>query len=104
MTTSPEAFLAAEAEIAYAVMAHVTDYDVWHESESPVTVEMVVRTLHHNTKIAQAAIAEMAQTMGEWQGDFAAHHTLQDALITSPEHIDAMVRSQLALLVDDYLP
>src|SRR5690606_19715188 len=38
MTTSPEAFLAAEAEIAYAVMAHVTDYDVWHESEQPVTV------------------------------------------------------------------
>jgi 5'-methylthioadenosine phosphorylase len=104
MTTSPEAFLAAEAEIAYAVMAHVTDYDVWHESESPVTVEMVVRTLHHNTKIAQAAIAEMAKTMREWQGDFAAHHTLQDALITSPEHIDAMVRSELALLVDNYLP
>jgi 5'-methylthioadenosine phosphorylase len=38
MTTSPEAFLAREAEMCYAVMAHVTDYDVWHISEEPVTV------------------------------------------------------------------
>ena len=46
MTTSPEAFLAREAEICYAVMAHVTDYDVWRVSEAPVTVDMVIRTLN----------------------------------------------------------
>jgi hypothetical protein len=45
MTTTPEAQLAREAEMSYAVMAHVTDYDVWHESETPVTVEMVIQTL-----------------------------------------------------------
>lgn len=103
MTTSPEAFLAAEAEMAYAVMAHVTDYDVWHHSESPVTVEMVLRTLQRNTETAQAAIAHLARTYDDWQGDFAAHHTLRDALITAPEQIDAQMRLRLAPLVSKYL-
>ncbi len=49
MTAAPEAFLAREAEMCYAVMAHVTDYDVWHVNEMPVTVEMVVQTLNKNT-------------------------------------------------------
>lgn len=104
MTTSPEAFLAAEAEMAYAVMAHVTDYDVWHESESPVTVEMVIRTLERNTATAQAAIAEMARTMASWEGEFPVHHALHDALITSPDHVDAATRARLAPLVGHYLP
>jgi 5'-methylthioadenosine phosphorylase len=56
MTTSPEAFLAREAEMCYAVMAHVTDYDVWHISEQSVSVEMVIEILHRNTQIAQQAI------------------------------------------------
>ena len=46
MTASPEVFLAREAEICYATMAHVTDYDCWHISEEPVTVEMVINTSH----------------------------------------------------------
>ena len=103
MTTSPEAFLAAEAEMAYAVMAHVTDYDVWHESESPVTVEMVVRTLQGKPAVAQAAIGELARTMDRWEGRFAAHDALRDALITSPDYIDAGTRARLAPLVDRYL-
>ncbi|MFN8457598.1 MAG: S-methyl-5'-thioadenosine phosphorylase [Anaerolineae bacterium] len=56
MTTIPEAFLAAEAEIAYATMAHVTDYDVWHESEEPVTVEAVIANLNANVELAKQAI------------------------------------------------
>jgi 5'-methylthioadenosine phosphorylase len=59
MTAIPEAFLAREAEICYATMAHVTDYDVWHENESPVTVEMVIKILNQNTELAQKAIAVM---------------------------------------------
>jgi 5'-methylthioadenosine phosphorylase len=103
MTTSPEAFLAMEAEMAYAVMAHVTDYDVWHESESPVTVEMVVRTLERNTTLAQAAIGEMARTMASWEGNFAAHDALRDAVITSRDRVDAGTRARLAPLVERYL-
>ena len=61
MTASPEAFLAREAELCYAVMAHVTDYDVWHVSEAPVTVEMVIQTLNKNTEVAQQAIRNLAR-------------------------------------------
>ncbi|MFW5941189.1 MAG: S-methyl-5'-thioadenosine phosphorylase [Chloroflexota bacterium] len=103
MTTSPEAFLAAEAEIAYSVMAHVTDYDVWHESEEPVTVEAVVRTLQKNTTLAQNAVSRLVQNMASWEGDFRAHHGLRDAIITSADHIPAEAREQLAPLVDKYL-
>lgn len=103
MTTSPEAFLAAEAEIAYGVMAHVTDYDVWHESEAPVTVEMVVRTMQHNLQIAQKAIGHLVQTMAAWAGDFPAHHGLKNAVFTDPGRIPAQLKQDLAPLVGNYL-
>jgi 5'-methylthioadenosine phosphorylase len=103
MTTSPEAFLAAEAEIAYACMAHITDYDVWHEDEEPVTVEKVIRTLQKNTDLAQAAIRHLAATMDAWTGDFAAHHTLQYALITEKTAVSPERKAALAPLVGKYL-
>ncbi|MFQ5420201.1 MAG: S-methyl-5'-thioadenosine phosphorylase [Anaerolineae bacterium] len=103
MTTSPEAFLALEAEMAYACMAHVTDYDVWHEEEEPVTVEMVVQTLQRNTATAQQAIAHLVQTMDEWAGDFAAHHALANAILTRPDKVPEPVKVALAPLVGKYL-
>lgn len=103
MTTSPEAYLAAEAEIAYTVMAHVTDYDVWHETEEPVTVEMVIRTLLKNTKLAQDGISYLAAHMDEWAGDYPVHHGLRDALITDRSKIPAEVKEALAPLVGKYL-
>ena len=56
MTTVPEAQLAREAEMSYASIAHVTDYDVWHESEEAVTVEIVMKRLHENAGVAKQAI------------------------------------------------
>ena len=103
MTSCPEAFLAAEAEIAYASMAHVTDYDVWHESEEPVTVEVVIQTLNKNTEIAKKALAHMVETFDEWAGDYPVHHALEFALITDPTVIPAATREKLALLVDKYM-
>jgi 5'-methylthioadenosine phosphorylase len=103
MTTSPEAFLAAEAEIAYAVMAHVTDYDVWHETEDAVTVEMVIRTLTRNTRHAQEAIASLVASWDTWAGEFAAHTALRDALITDPGSIPQETRALLAPMVAKYL-
>jgi len=103
MTTSPEAFLAAEAEMAYGVMAHVTDYDVWHENEEPVSVEMVIRTLMANTILAQDALRHLVETMDSWQGDFPAHHALRDALITDRTKIPASMKAELAPLVGKYL-
>lgn len=103
MTTSPEAFLAAEAEMAYACMAHVTDYDCWHESEESVSVEMVIRTLMANATTAQAAIIRLVQDFDRWAGDFEAHHAIRDALITDHAHIDADTRQALWPIVGKYL-
>ncbi len=102
MTTSPEAFLAAEAEIAYGVMAHVTDYDVWHENEGPVSVELVIRTLQKNTTIAQRAISHLVQDYDQWAGEFTAHNNLKDALITNPKLIPEETKTKLALITAKY--
>jgi 5'-methylthioadenosine phosphorylase len=103
MTTSPEAYLAAEAEIAYACMAHITDYDVWHHEEEPVTVEMVIRTLMGNTELAQKSISHLVANMDSWAGNFSAHHALKDALITDRSKISAAKRAELDPLVCKYL-
>jgi len=102
MTTSPEAFLAAEAEMAYACMAHVTDYDCWHESEEHVTVEMVIRILKANTIIAQTSISQLVMDFDKWAGDFAAHNALQDALITNRAHLSASTVETLQPIIGKY--
>ena len=102
MTSAPEAFLAREAEMCYAVMAHVTDYDVWHIAEAPVSVEMVVRTLNANTRLAQAALAALVQSLPAGRG-CACGEALHDALITSRQHVAPELRRKLALLVERYL-
>lgn len=102
MTTSPEAFLAREAEICYAVMAHVTDYDVWHTSEAPVTVELVIQTLHQNTAIAQEAIRLLVRNIGPERGCDCSN-ALANALITRPDKVPAATREQLAPIVGKYL-
>ena len=103
MTTSPEAFLAREAEMCYAVMAHVTDYDVWHVSEQPVTVEMVIAVLNKNTEIAQEAIRNLVKGINPVR-ECDCGHALATALITNPEVIPAATRGKLNLLVKKYLP
>src|SRR5512145_1561352 len=102
MTASPEAFLAREAEICYATMAHVTDYDVWHVSEAPVTVEMVIQTLNKNTTIAQEAVRILAETLKP-ERDCDCGNALATALITRKDVIPAETRKKLGLLVDKYL-
>ena len=102
MTASPEAFLAREAEICYATMAHVTDYDVWHESEEPVTVEMVIQTLNKNTQKAQEAIHNLVRGLNT-QRNCKCGESLATALITDPKVIPAETRQKLDLLVGKYL-
>lgn len=101
MTASPEAFLAREAEMCYGVMAHVTDYDVWHVSESPVTVEMVIQTLNKNTDIAQDAIRTLVKGLKK-ERTCACNSALSMALITSPDIVPADTRKKLDLLVGKY--
>jgi 5'-methylthioadenosine phosphorylase len=102
MTTSPEAFLAREAEMCYGVMAHVTDYDVWHIAEEPVTVERVIRILRSNTALAQKAIANLVNQLPEEQS-CECSYALKDALITDPSRIPQETRERLSILVDRYL-
>jgi len=102
MTTSPEAFLAREAELCYAVMAHVTDYDVWHVSESPVTVEMVIQTLNKNTAIAQDAIRNLMRSLSDLR-DCECAQALSSALITRSDVIPPATRKKLGLLIRKYL-
>lgn len=103
MTTTPEAFLAREAEIAYATMAHVTDYDVWHTSEEPVTTEMVAQTFHKNLQVAQQAVAnavEALDTSAEWP----AHTALNGAIMTGSGNLSSEAIAKLGPLVSRLYP
>jgi 5'-methylthioadenosine phosphorylase len=102
MTACPEAFLAREAEMCYAAMAHVTDYDVWHVTEAPVSVEIVIETLNRNTTIAQAAVAKLVERL-----DPARHCECSDALagalITQRDKIPATALTRLKPLINKYI-
>ena len=102
MTASPEAFLAREAEICYATMAHVTDYDVWHVTEAPVTVEMVIQTLNKNTVLAQEAVRVLAGNL-KHERHCDCGYALASALITRKDVIPAETRQKLDLLIHKYL-
>lgn len=105
MTAAPEVFLAREAEICYATMAHVTDYDCWHVSEEPVTVEMVVNTLRHNTAVAQNTLIRLVDLLTE-DTDVPAcdcDEALKFAIMTNPASINPEAKTKLHLLVDKYL-
>jgi 5'-methylthioadenosine phosphorylase len=102
MTTSPEAFLAREAEICYATISHVTDYDVWHVSEKPVTVEMVIEILNRNTAVAQQAVKTLVKNLNTSR-DCHCPNAMADAFITDPGVIPAETRKNLHLLINKYL-
>ena len=105
MTASPEVFLAREAEICYATMAHVTDYDCWHISEEPVTVEMVINTLSHNTAVAQNTLVRMVDLLSEDDGSETCdcEEALKNAIMTNSAKINQETKAKLHLLVDKYL-
>jgi 5'-methylthioadenosine phosphorylase len=101
MTAVPEAQLAREAEICYATMAHVTDYDVWHETEETVTVEAVVKNLLANADVAKQAIQNLVPIL-PGERTCACHHVLRDAIITNRVAIPEQVKKDLGLLVGKY--
>jgi 5'-methylthioadenosine phosphorylase len=103
MTTSPEAFLAREAEMCYAVMAHVTDYDVWHETEDPVSVESVVRILQQNTALAQQALRFLVPRMAASERTCECGDALANALITQRDLVPEELKERLSLILGKYL-
>ena len=102
MTNLQEAKLSREAEICYATMALVTDYDVWHATEGDVSVEKVVAILHKNVATAKAIIRRVLPLI---QGDRSCvcAHALKDAIITAPEAIAEAAKQRLWPLVGKYL-
>jgi len=103
MTTSPEAFLAREAEMCYAVMAHITDYDVWHETEEAVNVEMLLETLASNAALAQNGIRGLVAKLAASERDCECGSTLAVALITQRDLVPERVKRDLAPIVGKYL-
>lgn len=102
MTAIPEAFLAREAEMSYAVMAHITDYDVWHESEQPVTVDAVIRVLLHNAEVAKQSVRNAVRMLAQ-AGPSPYRNALQDAIITHKGLLPAQAVEQLSLLIGKYV-
>ena len=102
MTGMPEAKLAREAELPYASMALVTDYDCWHEQADDVTVDAVIAVMQRNVALARAALSKV----GHWPDPqmSPASSALASALITDAPRVSRTVRERMALLVGKYLP
>jgi len=102
MTNLQEAKLAREAEIAYATMAFVTDYDCWHPDHDHVTVEMIIGNLVENAKTAQRVIADVVERLDP-STRVDAHSALSTAIITRPDVIGEQTRRDLAPIIGKYI-
>jgi 5'-methylthioadenosine phosphorylase len=97
MTAMPEAKLAREAELPYALVAMVTDYDCWHEDHEHVTVEQVIRVLTANAENARRLVQRVAPKLGPERAPspLGIEHVLDTALITTPEKRDRQLFKKL---------
>jgi 5'-methylthioadenosine phosphorylase len=102
MTNLQEAKLAREAEIAYATMALVTDYDCWHPDHDSVTIDMIIGYLTANVKMAQEVIAKVVERLDVNHRD-PAHSALRSAILTHAEAIPAGIKRDLAPLIGKYV-
>jgi 5'-methylthioadenosine phosphorylase len=101
MTNLQEAKLAREAEICYATMAMVTDYDCWHEEHDAVTVEQVIAVLNQNAENAAKVVAAAIATIPA-ERTCACANALKYAILTSPAAISPAVHEKLDLLLGKY--
>jgi 5'-methylthioadenosine phosphorylase len=99
MTTLPEAALAREAEVCYASLSMVTDYDVWHESDEPVSADLIVERLHTTSRAARDLVLGALPAL-DMRGHCECQDALSDAIVTDPAHIDADVLERLAPIVN----
>lgn len=102
MTNLPEAKLAREAEIAYATLALVTDYDCWHPEHDSVTVDMVIENLHQNAINAQKVIIETVKRLRDNPPVSVAHSALKNAILTPLDQVSGAKRAKVALLINKY--
>ncbi len=103
MTNLPEAKLAREAEIAYATLALVTDYDCWYPDHDSVTVEMVIANLQRNAANAQKVIQETVKRLSENPPSSEAHSALKQAILTTFDKVPQETKQKLELLLKKYM-
>ncbi|MBW4465661.1 MAG: S-methyl-5'-thioadenosine phosphorylase [Pegethrix bostrychoides GSE-TBD4-15B] len=103
MTNLTEAKLAREAEIAYASLSLVTDYDCWHPDHDSVTVEMIIQNLTKNAVNAQRVVQETVRRLVAQPPESAAHSALKYAVITPLDQASAVTKAKLELLLKKYL-
>jgi 5'-methylthioadenosine phosphorylase len=103
MTAMPEARLAREAELCYVQISMVTDFDVWHETDDPVSVERVIATLHETSAAARQVLHSILSDDLSPRSDCACESALQHAIVTAPEQISAEHRKRLAVIAGKYL-
>lgn len=99
MTNMPEARLAREAEMAYATLALVTDYDCWHPREAAVTADVAILNLMRNAANAQRVVAEAVRRLAASWPVSIAHSALATGLITPPVDMPAATRERLKVLI-----
>ncbi len=102
MTALPEAKLAREAEICYATMAWITDYDCWHQGADSVTVEMVIANLQENVATSKALLRQVIPTLGG-ERNCPCESALRDAIITQKDEIPEDLKLKLAPVTGRYL-
>ncbi len=100
MTAMPEARLAREAQVAYAVLAFATDYDCWHPREAAVTAELAIANLARNADLAQRLLLAAIPALAAELPISDAHRALAGALVTPPEAMTAAVRARLGPLLE----
>lgn len=99
MTAMPEARLAREAGLCFAVLALVTDYDVWHETEAAVSVQTVIENLKRNVETERAILRHAMPLLASARGCHCGA-PIRDAIITAPDAIPPEARERLALLLE----
>jgi len=102
MTNLQEAKLAREAEIAYATLALVTDYDCWHEGHDDVSVEMVIEYLHKNVRNAQLVLKEAVKRVAAKQTPNPFEGATKSAIFTQPEHWNTETAKKLEAIIEKY--
>ena len=102
MTNLQEAKLAREAEICYATLALVTDYDCWHPDHDSVTVDMIIANLTQNAATAQQRHRRSRGAVADAR-TCACANALATAIITRPEHVPASVKRDLAPIIGKYM-
>lgn len=101
MTNMPEAKLAREAQIAYASLAMVTDFDCWHPREANVTAESAIANLMKNAETAQKVLLHAIALLGKERPESDAHHALQSALVTQPTEMSPEVFKRLSVILKE---